>query len=113
MKRMIMATAALSLLAAGPAMADPGHGKGHGNGQGYGPPHAQGRHDNGLHKGQYKRWARGERLPSYYLASPYYVDYHTYHLRPPPRGYRYVRVDEQVLLVALATGLIASIILNS
>jgi Ni/Co efflux regulator RcnB len=117
---------ALTLAGGGVALADPGHGHGHGNGNGHGNPghddwgrgeaHYRGaapHYDNGLHRGHYKRWARGERLPSYYLAAPYYVDYRVHHLRPPPRGYRWVRVDNQYLLVGLATGLIASLIVNS
>ena len=58
------------------------------------------------------RWNRGERLPAAYRGSAYYVDYRTYGYRAPPRGYRYVRVDNDVVLVAIATGLISSILLN-
>jgi Ni/Co efflux regulator RcnB len=38
-------------------------------------------------------------------------DWHRDHLRPPPRGYHYVRSDNgDFLLVAVTTGVIASII---
>jgi len=51
-------------------------------------------------------------MPSaYYQDRSRYVDYRAYHLRAPPRGYRWVRTeDNNYALVALTTGLIASII---
>jgi Ni/Co efflux regulator RcnB len=53
------------------------------------------------------RWARGERLPSAYYARPYVVaDYDDWGLRAPPRGYRWVRVDGDAVLAAVATGLV-------
>ena len=77
----------------------------------YGPPPAQyyGRVDYGYHN-----WRRGERLPAYYRDRYREVDYRAYHLRAPPRGYHYVRGDRgEILLTALATGLIVSAILNN
>jgi len=56
------------------------------------------------------RWNVGHRLPRSYYGSSYYVDYRPYGLAPPPYGYRYVRVDNDVVLVAIATGLISNII---
>ena len=123
MKRLLTSALALSLLASTAASADP-HGGKHGDNGRYDD---NGRyehdrhdnrvehHDNGNHYGQRKqRWARGERLPStYYQNRNYYVDYRTYHLRQPPYGYRWVRVDNDFMLVALTTGLIASIIIAS
>jgi len=75
----------------------------------YGPPPA-GRHVTPA----WRAWRRGERLPSYYRSRYAAVDYRSRHLRAPPRGYHYVR-DERgdILLVAVATGIIASIIANS
>lgn len=58
--------------------------------------------------GYYARsWHRGHYLPASYYASNYYVDYRPYDLAPPPYGHHWVRVGSDVLLVALATGLIA------
>lgn len=54
-----------------------------------------------------QRWARGHHLPRHYYGPSYYVDYRPYHLAPPPRGYHWIRVDNDVVLVALASGLIA------
>ena len=53
------------------------------------------------------RWIRGERLPAAYYARPYVVeDYDGWGLRVPPRGYRWVRVDGDAVLAAVATGLV-------
>jgi Ni/Co efflux regulator RcnB len=66
-------------------------------------------HDRGRHEGWYKR---GGHMPVEYRTTRYYVnDYRVYHLRQPPRGYRWVRSDNgDFLMVAIATGIIASII---
>lgn len=59
-------------------------------------------------KYQKKRWERGNRVPSWQRYSA--VDYKRYHLRQPPKGHRWVKVDNDYLLIAVGTGLIASII---
>lgn len=53
------------------------------------------------------RWGHGHYLPRAYYGPTYYVDYRPYRLAPPPYGHRWVRVDNDVLLVALTTGLVA------
>jgi Ni/Co efflux regulator RcnB len=59
----------------------------------------------------WQTWRRGERLSSYQRAHYRQIDYRSSHLRAPPRGYHYVRDDRnQILLVAITTGIIASII---
>ena len=55
-------------------------------------------------------WSIGHRLPRSYYGPSYYVDYRPYHLPPPPYGHRWVRVDDDVLLVAIATGLIVDVL---
>lgn len=61
---------------------------------------------------EYRRWAKGQRLDARYRADSYYVrDYRRYGLRQPPRGYRWQRVNDQYVLAAVATGLIASVII--
>lgn len=57
---------------------------------------------------QHRRWARGQRLPPGYW--DYGVDYRHHHLRRPPAGYRWVRVDNDYVLAAIATGLILEVI---
>jgi Ni/Co efflux regulator RcnB len=66
-------------------------------------------HDRGRHEGWYKK---GGYVPSQYRTRRYIVtDWRIYHLRQPPRGYAWVRSDnDQYLLIALATGLIAEIL---
>lgn len=83
--------------------------------QGYGHQPANRYHgmaDQGRHEGWYKK---GGRLPSNYRGSHYVVtDWRHAHLRQPPRGYHWVRSDNgDFLLVAVTTGVIASIIAAS
>jgi len=56
-------------------------------------------------------WRRGAYVPvvyrRYYVQDPYY-----YGLRPAPYGYRWVYADGNFVLMALATGVIADVILN-
>jgi Ni/Co efflux regulator RcnB len=62
----------------------------------------------------YRAWRRGDRLPSYYRSHYHRVDYRSHRLRPPPRGYHYVRDDRgDYLLVGIATGVILGVILGN
>ncbi len=60
------------------------------------------------------RWARGHRIHDYGWAPTYVVvDYDRYGLRHPPRGYHWRRDDRgDWLLVAIASGVIADVILG-
>lgn len=134
MKRLLTGALALSLLTGTAAMAQPDHrdrgdqrndqggysqdrdhgyhqDRGHGYDQDRGHGYNGGgeRHDNGHH------WARGQRMPAtYYRDSSRYVDYRAYHLRAPPRGYRWVRTDDNnYAMVAITTGLIAALIASN
>jgi len=53
-------------------------------------------------------------MPNDYRDNRYVVsDWRTEHLREPPRGYHWVRSDNgDFLLVAVATGVISSILLS-
>jgi Ni/Co efflux regulator RcnB len=102
--------AAIDVHPAAPAKPDAKHlllaggkGKGnsiiHGNGNGGGvflPP------------GQAKKWARGQYLPKTLVWTPAPAAIIA-KLKPVPPGHRYVVVDGEVLLVALATGLILDV----
>jgi Ni/Co efflux regulator RcnB len=58
-------------------------------------------------------WIRGERLPRAYYSRPYVVyDYGSWGLRSPPYGYHWVRVDSDVVLAAIATGVILDVAYN-
>lgn len=63
-------------------------------------------------RGYYRHsWRAGERLPYGYRATRYVVhDYRHYHLYAPPRGHHWVRVDRDVLLTAVATGVVAAVV---
>lgn len=59
-------------------------------------------------------WSRGDRLPDNYRQDQYVVtDWQGNHLRKPPRGHHWVRRNNQFILVAIGTGLIASAIINN
>lgn len=61
---------------------------------------------------QARDWRRGERLPTAYRSRAYAVDYRAYRLSAPPRGYEYRRVGDDVVLTAIATGIIASVMIG-
>lgn len=79
-----------------------------------GRPDQYDRYDNrrghGAYRGQ-SRWRQGEVYP-YYRERAYVIDdYRAYRLPPPQRGYRYYRSDDgDVVMVAIASGLIGAII---
>lgn len=56
---------------------------------------------------------RGQRLAPEYRNRQYVVDdWRGHHLSAPPRGYQWVQTGGDYVLVAVATGIIASILLN-
>jgi len=75
----------------------------------YDDHHGHGFYDRGRQEGWYRQ---GGRVPPEYRGGGYVVtDWRRNRLREPPRGYRYVRSDNgDFLLVAVTTGVIASII---
>lgn len=76
------------------------------------PPHAQGQRP-WRGAGPDHRWYRGDRLPPMYRGRHYVVDnWRVHHLSPPPRGYHWVQYGGDYLLVAIATGVIAQLILG-
>lgn len=58
---------------------------------------------------RHARWERGHR---YHGPDHVVRDYRHYRLRPPPRGYHWVRANNDYLLVAVATGVIMDIALH-
>jgi Ni/Co efflux regulator RcnB len=79
----------------------------------YGPPPAWAMARRDFRPG-YNQWRRGDRLPGYYRSHYRQVDWRRERLRQPPRGYHYVRDDRgEVLLVAIATGVILSVLLSN
>ena len=56
---------------------------------------------------------RGGYIPREYRNRQYVVNnYRAYRLAPPPRGQQWVQVGGDYVLIAIATGLIANIVLN-
>ena len=72
-------------------------------------------YNRGYHHGWRDRsdWRRGGYVSYNDWHRGYYVDYRRHHLRQPPRGYEWRRVDDNYVLAAVAGGLIASVILNN
>ena len=71
----------------------------HGPGRGAGPDH---------------RWFKGSRVPPQYRSRHYVVnDWRGHRLSAPPRGYHWVQYGSDYLLVAIASGVIAQLVLGS
>ena len=57
---------------------------------------------------------KGGRLPAEYRNRQYAVDdWRGHHLSAPPRGYHWVQAGDDYVLAAIATGVIASILLSN
>ncbi|OQP71751.1 hypothetical protein IA54_001165 [Xanthomonas phaseoli pv. syngonii LMG 9055] len=54
-------------------------------------------------------YCRGERLAPDHRGSRV-ADYHKHHLKQPPRGHEWRQVDNTYVLIAVATGLITSVV---
>ena len=111
MRKLMIGDCALALLAGSAASTQPyGQGNDHHQGQANGG----GRHA-GLvaDQGGGGHWKRGQRMGYNDWQGARAVDYRQHHLRQPPRGYEWRESNGQYILAAVATGLIASIILNS
>lgn len=68
------------------------------------------------HHQQYVRhdeWKKGESIRQEDWNRGQRVDYRHYHLRKPPQGYEWREVDGTYVLGAVATGLIASVVVAS
>jgi len=61
----------------------------------------------------YRTWHRGDRLPYAYYGHSYVVyDWQPYRLYAPPYGYHWVRVGDDVVLTAIATGIVLDVLYN-
>ena len=78
-------------------------------------------HPHGMPPGQAKRmgagpqhnWVRGSRVPPQYRSCHYVVnDWHGHGLKRPARGQQWVQYGGDYLLVAVATGVIAQLVLG-
>ncbi|NPT47229.1 hypothetical protein GNZ12_39280 [Paraburkholderia sp. 1N] len=90
---------------------NPGHDVQHGHGHGPAPHEASLGGPGG--PVPHNDWHKGERLPAEYRDRNYVVDnWHEHGLQAPPRGYQWVGVNGDYVLAAIATGVIANVLLN-
>ncbi|MFM0001174.1 RcnB family protein [Paraburkholderia dipogonis] len=90
---------------------NPGHGAPHGKGHGPAPHDASRGGPGGPIP--HNDWHKGERLPAEYRDHNYVVDdWHGHGLQAPPRGYQWVGVNGDYVLAAIATGVIANVLLS-
>ena len=79
----------------------------------FGRSHNQERNRGGRGVGPNHEYYRGDRIPVEYRHRQYVVDdWRGHHLYAPPQGYQWVQSGGDYLLVAVATGIIASILLS-
>ena len=119
MKNFLSGALALSLLASAGAVAAQPHddhgrdqqGPGQQGHDQQGPAQQHGQPGQAAFNGHHTDWRKGSHLPTNYRDNRYVVsDWHARHLRAPPRGYHWVKADNDYVLAAVATGVIASII---
>ncbi|RQZ14420.1 hypothetical protein DIE15_18520 [Burkholderia sp. Bp9031] len=121
MKRMhgMMLAALVAAGFAAPAAMAQDHGNydnhgNHGMQRGHGPKHmppGQMRHEDDVPPrwaDQPRRdWHKGDRIPNEFRDRQYVVDdWRGYHLSPPPRGYHWVGVGGDYLLVQIGSGIV-------
>jgi Ni/Co efflux regulator RcnB len=56
-----------------------------------------------------RAWRHGDR----YTGSRSVVDWRSHHLRQPPHGYEWVQSGNQFVLIAITSGIIASVLANA
>lgn len=117
-KKIILGTAAATVLAATPAAAAP---FGHQNGRGQVErvktkrvvKRNNGRQVVVTRQVQNRRWNRGERFDSRYAHNYRVVQNpRAYRLRDAPRGYRWVQSGNDAVLVAITSGVIGAVLAN-
>lgn len=59
---------------------------------------------------RHEEWKKGAKIQNEDWNRGEHVDYHDRHLRAPPRGYEWRQVDGNYVLAAVATGVIASVV---
>jgi Ni/Co efflux regulator RcnB len=109
--RKILTVSALCVTLLGPAALaqyhDDHHDDHHDDRGGPPPPPPHGgyvRHDD---------WRSGHRMAQGDWGRAQRIDYNRYHLPPPRRGYEWRQVDGNYVMAAVATGLIASVVVAS
>jgi Ni/Co efflux regulator RcnB len=116
LKKIILGTVAASVLAAAPAAAAP---FGHNDNRGRVVQTRQvvtrnnGRQVVQVRQVQTRKWARGQRFDQRYARNYREIrNPRAYRLNDAPRGYRWVQSGNDAVLVAITSGIIASILSN-
>jgi Ni/Co efflux regulator RcnB len=95
----------------------PNRGQGNNQGRNNQGWNDQGRYDQareGRGAGPEQNFRRGGRLPPEYRGRQYVVDdWRGHHLSAPPRGYQWVQTGGDYVLIAIATGIIAQLLLGN
>lgn len=106
MKRVILAAVALSMFAVPMAQAQQRHDapRWQQHQQHYGQKYHG--HDQFKKK---QHWSKGKRVPDWKRKQAL-RDYHRYGLRRPGHGQQWVRVDNDYLLISMASGVIAAVV---
>ncbi|WP_206241265.1 RcnB family protein [Novosphingobium terrae] len=121
MRKTISAIMLATLLTPALAMAQPGRddhrddhrgGPDHGPAMRGGPDHGPNRGGPGGPPNGWHQFRQGQRFDRAHAWNYGEIDYRRYgnRLRPPPRGYHWVRNGNDALLVGITTGVIASVI---
>jgi Ni/Co efflux regulator RcnB len=67
-----------------------------------------------FHNARGPEFRRGHRLPPEFRHRQYVVsNWRVHHLSPPPRGYHWVRVGPDFVLVAIGSGIILNLVIGS
>ena len=78
------------------------------------PQRAEQSHQQQRGAGPDHSWHKGDRMPDAYRDKRYEVtDWRSHHLSAPPSGYHWVQVNGDFVLAAVATGVIADLLLNN
>ena len=79
--------------------------------RGHCPPGLAKKNNGCVPPGHAKKWSIGQRLPSNVIFHPIPQDI-LIRVAPPPRGYRYVRVDFDILMISTGIGMVVAAIEN-
>jgi Ni/Co efflux regulator RcnB len=75
--------------------------------------HSQDHQKQNNHYVRHSDWKKGGHISHDDWQRGAQVDWHAHHLRQPPRGYEWREVDGNYVLAAIATGIIASVVIAS
>ena len=73
----------------------------------------QDEHVNNHQPVHHEEWKKGAKIKDEDWQRGEHVDYRQQHLRAPPRGHEWRQVDGNYVLEAVATGVIASVVVSS